>query len=55
MRTCGASHTHLNVPTPAEWKHKTVNFDNEEGVASKGSLQRNLALSWIRYILSKCS
>ena len=53
LRTCGVSHTHLNVATPAEWKIKTtVNFDDQEGVASKGSLQRNLALTWIRYLES---
>uniref|UniRef100_A0A1B6LH87 Galactosylgalactosylxylosylprotein 3-beta-glucuronosyltransferase n=1 Tax=Graphocephala atropunctata TaxID=36148 RepID=A0A1B6LH87_9HEMI len=37
--------THLNEPTPADWKHKPK---EPNWVKPRGVLQRNLALTWLR-------
>ena len=45
LRHCGVSYTHLNVPTPPDWK-----LQNKEKRWRKprGVLQRNEALIWLR-------
>ncbi|CAG5130585.1 unnamed protein product [Candidula unifasciata] len=45
LKQTGLNYTHLNVPTPAEFK---LNMDDPNWLKPRGVLQRNAGLEWLR-------